>query len=101
MTGRAPLHPYLIPVHISQGGEGRFLERRRADSFSGPAMPDSFDHLVCAGEERGRDREAKGLGSSKIDTQSELSRLFDRQIGWFRAIQNFVNVRRAATTQIK
>jgi hypothetical protein len=39
-----------------------------------------FDHLISAGEDRGRDREAEGLGGLEIDHQLEGGRLLDRQI---------------------
>src|SRR5262249_58065161 len=40
-----------------------------------------FDHLVGAGDERGRHGETKRLGGLEIDNEFELRGLLDRQIG--------------------
>src|SRR4051794_30172757 len=50
----------------------------------------SFDHLVGAGEERGRDREAKGLGGSVIHKSLELCRKLDRYLARWRASEDSV-----------
>jgi hypothetical protein len=39
-----------------------------------------LDHLVGAGEERPRDRDANRLGSLQVHHKLELSRLLDRQL---------------------
>ena len=44
-------------------------------------MVASFDHLVGAGEERGRDGEAEGLRRFEIDGQFVPGRLLDRELG--------------------
>ena len=40
-----------------------------AHRTSSGAMTHSFDHLVGAGEERGRDRQAEGFGGLEVDDQ--------------------------------
>src|SRR5215204_2423872 len=52
----------------------------------------SFDHLVGAGEERGRDREAEGVGGFEVDHELKLCRLDYRQFGWFLASENSTSV---------
>src|SRR3954451_14411596 len=46
----------------------------------------SFDDLVGAGEERGRNFEAERLGGLKVDYQFEFSRLLNGQFAWFLAL---------------
>ena len=52
----------------------------------------SFDHLIGSGEQRGRDREADGLGGLEIDDQFESSGLRDRQVGGFRSLEDFPRI---------
>jgi hypothetical protein len=40
----------------------------------------SFDHLVGAGEQRGRDRQAESFGGLKIDNEFKSRRLFDGDV---------------------
>src|SRR5215470_14197373 len=51
----------------------------------------SLDHLVGAGEQRGWDSDANGLGGSRIDNKLHLRRKLYRQIGWLRTFQNPVD----------
>jgi hypothetical protein len=53
-----------------------------------------FDHLVGAGEKRGRHVEAEGLGGFQIDDQLVFRQLLDWERPWRCSSQNFVNVSR-------
>src|SRR5579872_335812 len=50
-----------------------------------PGYGPSFDHLVGAREQRGRDCQAERLRGLEVDHKIKLGRLFDRQIGGLRA----------------
>jgi hypothetical protein len=47
-----------------------------------------FDHLVGAGQQRGRHIEAERFCSLEIDDKVELSWLHDRQVGGFFTAEN-------------
>ena len=49
-------------------------------SFAGAGKAGSFDHLVSAGEDRRRNRQAERLGGIEVDHQLNLYHLLDRQI---------------------
>src|SRR5215207_2832930 len=51
----------------------------------------SFDHLIRAGEERGRDAQAEGLRGPEVDGQLELSWLFHRQLAGLLTLENLVD----------
>src|SRR5262249_46029802 len=51
----------------------------------------SFDHLVGAGEQRGRDGEANRLGGRQVDDKFELGRLLHGDIGRLRPAQNLID----------
>jgi hypothetical protein len=51
----------------------------------------SFDHLVGAGEHRGRNFEAEGLRGRQIDDEIKLGRLLDWQVGRLCPAQNLVD----------
>src|SRR5215204_5188995 len=52
----------------------------------------SFDHLVGAGEERWRDREAEGFSGLEVDDELDFGGLHDRQLGRLLAFQNTPNI---------
>ena len=52
----------------------------------------SFDDLVGAGEDRGRDGEAESLGGLQIHNQFESCGLLDREVGRFLTLQDLVYV---------
>jgi hypothetical protein len=61
-----------------------------ADSCTA-VTPHSFDDLVGAQQDRGRQGQAEQLGGLKIDDHFELGRLLDRQLTGLGALQNFVH----------
>src|ERR1700730_17418672 len=60
----------------------------------------SFDDIVGEGEERRRDCEAERLRGLEVNDQLEFRRLLDREVGRFRAFEDFVHVDHASTQQI-
>src|ERR1700687_4838976 len=59
-----------------------------------------FDHLVGAGEQCRWHNDAKRLCGLQIDHQLELGRLFDRQVGRLRTLENLVDEARSTTIYI-
>src|SRR5665213_2205395 len=51
-----------------------------------------FNHLVGNGNQGGWNDEAERPGRLEIDAQLEFGRLFDRQIGRFRALEDAIDV---------
>src|ERR1700756_493814 len=52
----------------------------------------SFDHLVGAREQRGRNFKAKRAGGGQIDDQLKLARLHYRQVGRLSTLEDFAGV---------
>ena len=61
---------------------------RRLKSTPRGRSPASLDHLVGAGEQRGRDGEAERLGGVQVDRQLEFGRLLDGQVCRVRTLEN-------------
>src|SRR5215211_8801199 len=53
---------------------------------------DSFDHLVGKQKKRVRNRETERLGGLEIDDQFVFFGELERQLTWFRALQDLVDV---------
>ena len=59
-----------------------------------------FDHLVGAGEQRGRHGETERFGRLEIDHQFEFSWLLHRQVGGFLALEDAIDIDCGAAEQI-
>src|SRR5262249_362047 len=60
----------------------------------------SLNHSVRTKEHRFRNRQSDLFRRFEIDDELELSRLLHREIGWFGAFQNLVNVSGSAAVQV-
>src|ERR1019366_10554254 len=58
-----------------------------------------LDHLVGAGKQRFRDREAERLGGGQVDDKIESGRELDRNVAGLRAAQNLVHILGCAPEQ--
>jgi len=65
---------------------------RHACFVPNPEVAASFDHLIGAGEQRGRHRKAEDLSGLEVDDQFKLSWLLDGEVGRLRATQNLVDI---------
>jgi hypothetical protein len=72
-----------------------FGRGRHPKIFTGTDLPQLFNNLVSAQQERLRDREAERLGGSKVDHQFELGGLLDRHVFGFAALQDIDHKDRA------
>src|SRR5262249_55169212 len=70
---------------------------RRLIGFS----PKLLDHLIGAQEERLGDRDSDRLGGNQVYDKAESSWLFDRDIGWLRSAQNFVDELGGAPPEVR
>src|SRR5262249_30196665 len=61
------------------------------DAARGPCTP-SLDHLVGAGEQRGRNLKANRASGWKVDRELEFARLDYRQGGWLGTLEDFAAV---------
>jgi len=61
---------------------------------------DLFDHLVGAGEQRGRNGNSKGFGCLEIDDQLEFRRLLDRKVGGLLTLEDAIDIGCGAAEQI-
>src|SRR5947209_4814214 len=61
----------------------------------------SLDHLVSAGEERGRHCEAERLGGPEIDRELEFGRRMNWQVGRLLALEDAIHVTRSATVLVE
>jgi hypothetical protein len=60
--------------------------------FEPPYYFTSFNHLVGAGKNHGRDCQAKGLGSLEVDDELKLGWLHDRQVGRLFAVEDTAGI---------
>jgi hypothetical protein len=51
-----------------------------------------FDHLIGAGEHNCRDLDAERLGGLEVNDQLVLGRRLHRQVGWFLALEEAIDV---------
>src|SRR5215471_10687861 len=72
-----------------------------SDAAKGPSTP-SLDHLVGPREHHRRDREAERAGGSlEVDRQFVLRSLLHREVRWFCALEDFVDVNGGTTIEIE
>src|SRR3954452_17070952 len=57
-----------------------------------PSLSVSFDHLVGAGEERGRDRQAQVFRGYAVEHKLETASFYDRQFARSRPLQDAIDV---------
>ena len=79
---------------MSALGQKRTCAVHKADVRFVPKadIPPLFDHLVGAGEQRGRHGEAERLGSLEVDHQFVLGRSLHREVGGLLALEDAINV---------
>src|SRR5262245_64230768 len=71
-----------------------------SDAARGPSTP-SLDHLVGAGEQAIRHREAERLRGPEIEHELELGRLHDWQVSGIVALENTPDVESSLTVGIR
>src|SRR6476469_7917324 len=70
------------------------------DVMPNPEVVTSFDHLVCASDQRGWNLDAERFGSLEVYDKFKLGRLFDRQVSRLRAFKYFIHVGNAAPVEV-
>ena len=75
--------------HTTAGRSGRCLSWVKVETRS-TIGGEQLDHLVGAGEEGGRDRDAERLRSLEVDDELEGSGLLNGQVAWLFASYNTV-----------
>src|SRR3954454_18634435 len=73
---------------------------RRVSFIAEPRSSCSFNYLVGAGEQSGRNFEAEGRRGLGINYQFDLTRRLDRQIVWLSASEYPVNIGRGAAQRV-
>src|SRR5262249_49906797 len=84
-----------MPAPVASGWSGRrvgLAPTGKAPPCHGARGKRSFDHLVGASEDRGRDRQAECLGGLEIDDQLECGPLLDWQIRGMGTFENLAGV---------
>src|SRR5262245_42437497 len=70
--------------------------QRRPTRSAGTGGDPLFDDLICPGQQRGRDRQAEGLGGLEVDHQLELYRSPDGKLVRRRTLENSIDIGRRA-----
>jgi hypothetical protein len=91
--GRRPPSAFAQPAQVSTPQPRSPQARERMCAAS-------FNHLIRAGEERGRDREGERTCGFQVDEELKFNGLLDRQITGLRAFQNLIDVGCGATKHI-
>jgi len=86
------------PLRLLRARRERPRDRRAAQN--GDELPISLDHLVGGNEQLVRHGEAEHPGGLEIYHEFKLDRFLDREVGGFRALQDFVHINRRAAKLI-
>src|SRR5215472_1417545 len=89
------LQPRWLPIQAARQLPEQSTTLRVAPTATGHTRiqgAHSFDHLVGAGEYRGRHFEAERLSGLEIDNQLDLRGLIDWQVGRLRTLENAAGV---------